>query len=279
MSRYVIRNVEGKFSLAAGSVYNKEKLPEVAPEGTYYRVNTGESNYMAFEGGKWVPKDMCPTEWRALQVYTKSKLPSESDWESPKKQTEEYMTHDQKLVYFFRHEDFCNNGGPIRDDYISTNGWSDECDFNGRGLPSDVTEATLRAVEYNGKREGYDYTWCTLNEWEDLYDKERNRIIQAILDKQAKQFNKKTDQKLDFIIRNMKDPMSMNLKEIYPDKKDDDEEMDENEYYESPQCVIDDEFDKLWFIAAEYGRILQIADFYGKEYSPEDIRIIYHISG
>lgn len=280
MSRYVVRNVEGKFSLAAGYVNNKEKLPETAPEGTYYRVGNCDSNFMAFEGGKWIPKDSCPTEWRALHVYTKSKLPSESDWESPKRQTEEYLTHDQKLIYFFRHEDFCNNGGPIRDDYISTNGWSDGCDFNDRGLPSDATPETLRSLEYQGKREGWDYTWCTLEEWENLYEKEKTRILQAILDKQAKQFNKTTDKKLDFIIHNMKDPMGMNLKEIYPDKKDDDEgEFDEDAYYESPQCIIDDEFDKLWFIAAEYGRILQIADFYGKEYAPEDIRIIYHISG
>lgn len=313
MSTYTIRHVEGRFKLTAGSVYKLEDLPATAPEGTYYTTWQCEHHYAVFRNGKWEPVDSCPTEWRLLKTFNRlSRLP-ENEWE--RKNTTALNDSDGKEWLMHANEEFCNNGGHIRDEYISSRNWrlKDDVPFNGRGLPDDLSEETRQAMMYedddwsaqpdeNGnypkvtKQRGYDFTWVTLSEWSQMYDYEMERLKNLIIEYTIKKNTNSINKKLDMILLHMKDPSRLDPAEVSklvnpPVKLTDDEAEDEQEedYDESDErnmetdWELDQNFEEeyetltisLFQIAEEFGRIYQIAEQH--DVYESDVRCIYYL--
>ena len=50
------------------------------------------------------------------------------------------------------------------------------------------------------------------------------------------------------------------------------------DYYDSPQCIIDEEMPNLYSIGYEIGRLEQISSMYGFYWSSNDVRVIYYIA-
>ena len=50
------------------------------------------------------------------------------------------------------------------------------------------------------------------------------------------------------------------------------------DYYDSPQCIIDEEMPNLFTIGYEIGRLEQISSMYGFYGSSDDIRVIYFLA-
>ena len=73
----------------------------------------------------------------------------------------------------------------------------------------------------------------------------------------------------------MKDPMSADTDAFRKPK--DDERADED-YYESPQFIIDEEMPNLYSIGYEIGRLEQISSMYGFYGSSNDVRVIYYLA-
>ena len=74
----------------------------------------------------------------------------------------------------------------------------------------------------------------------------------------------------------MKDPMSADTDTF---RKPTDDECDADEdYYDSPQCIIDEEMPNLYSIGYEIGRLEQISSMYGFYGSSNDVRVIYYLA-
>lgn len=298
MSRYTIRHVEGRFSTEAGAVYELSELPDASTvaEGTEYRIYNKEKPYVIAKNGQWKFCDKCPSEWRLLPLYSKCNTKpararykdENGEWKYYEKENpnyREYQSEDGDKMILHKRTYFCNNGGAIRDDYISTS-WCNNVFFAGRGFPDDMAEETRKSIydeddkdeEGNIKFYGYDRTWVLLSEWDALYDTEQEKILKKIAEAYEKKHHDNINKKLDFIIHNMKDPMNANFDELNEKEVDDDgnEICDEYSYYDSPEYIIEEEMPKLYQIAEEIGKIASIADYYNI-YSREDIRIIYYI--
>ena len=305
MSTYTIRHVEGRFKLTSGSVYKLEDLPAEAPEGTYYHTWQCEHSYAVFRNGKWEPEDSCPTEWRLLTTYNRLKRMPDNKW--GKENTTTLRDADGNEWLMHANTEFCNNGGSIRDEYISTHNWrlKDDVPFNSRGLPDDLSEETRQAMLYededwsakpneNGeypkvtKTRGYDYTWVTLSEWSQMYDYEQERLKNLITEYVMKKNVNSINKKLDMILLHMKDPARINLEEVQklvnPPVRNDDEEYEEgDEDYPETEWELDQNFKEefetltisLFQIAEEYGRIYQIAEEH--DVFETDVRCIYYL--
>lgn len=266
MSRYLIRHVEAKYNIIDGTAYRPSDLPEDAKEGSIWRVYNMEHRFYRKTADGWQGQNSCPTEWRLLKGYVKlAKKPDEDRMTG----TETFSDIESgEHVIFEKNTEFSNNGGCIRDDYISTHGLSDRCPFKNRGIPEDISPETMEEMKYNGKIRGYDHTWCMLSEWESFYESETERILGYIEKANEDVFRKKTNEKLDFIINNMKNPQAADPTPLY--KKD-----DEDAYYDSPEYIKDEYMPNLMLISEEIGKISLIAEWNGI-YS-DDVRIIYYI--
>lgn len=292
MSRYTIRHVEGRFSTEAGAVYELSELPDASSvaEGTEYRIYNKEKPYVIAKNGQWDFCDKCPSEWRLLPLYSRCKSKpararykdKNGEWKYYEKENpnyREYQSEDGEKMIFHKMNYFCNNGGSIRDEYISTS-WGNDVFFAGRGFPDDMDEETRKSI-YGEDGEtfyGYDKTWVLLSEWDALYDTEQEKILKKITEAYEKKHHDNINKKLDFIINNMKDPLYANYEEL--NKKDVDEDgneyTDEYSYYDSPEYIIEEDMPKLYQIAEEIGKIASVADYYDI-YSRDNIRVIYYI--
>lgn len=308
MSTYTIRHVEGRFQLTAGSVYKLEDLPKTAPEGTYYNTWQQEHPFAVFLNGKWEPRDTCPTEWRLLKTYNRLTKAPTNEWAEKNTTTLKDEAGNSWLMH--ANDEFCNNGGSIRDEYISSHNWrlKDDVPFNGRGLPDDMSAETREAMMYedddwqsradeNGnykkvmKKRGYDYTWVTLSEWSQMYDYEVERLKNLITDYVIRKNSTLINKKLDMILSHLKDPSKLDTEEVnklISKKRVLPEEPDENaDYDESDEEPTEWDFDQdfreeyesltisLFQIAEEFGRIYQIADQH--DVYEGDVRCIYYL--
>lgn len=294
MSVYTIRHIEGKFSNIAGTKNGIKDLPDNAPEGEVYRVWNADFKYYKMIGSEWVGQDTCETYWKLLAPIQKlDRLPERAkyqvidpntceptgEWkyyEPENPNIETVKKDDGSELYLKKSPYFYNNGGAIRDEYVG-NQWDDNFPYKDRGFPDDMSEDTRKSMtDDDGElcKYGYHKTYVTLSEWCSFYDKEESRILGKIKDAYEKKFHNSINAKLDFLINNFKSPVDADVNAFFETLNKDD---DGDEYYDSPENVIEENMINLFQIAEEIGKISYVADMYELFGDGDSVRVIYYL--
>ena len=277
MSQYTTRILEVRVSTSKGTSYKYENLVErykdIAKEGDYFVLYENfKPQTIKYVNGEFVrTNEKIPKVWKLVKFYSnydvKNIIVSYSDGEHPIFASDGIVNGEKVSSSV----EWCNNGGYIRDNYISTNGWESQS-FTGRGIPSDISEeaAKLMAPEKD-ELFGCDYkhsrTWVTLSEWEELYNKKfeefKRKISELYSSKNADSINKK----LNIVLNRL----GVETKEF------------NNEYYdegEQEEYVWGELFEELRTIGDEISRNVALAEQFldGVYVDYDDVRILYYIS-
>ena len=277
MSQYTTRILEVRVSTSKGTSYKYENLVErykdTAKEGDYFVLYENfKPQTIKYVNGEFVrTNEKIPKVWKLVKFYSnydvKNRIVSDSDGEHPIFASDGVVNGEKVSSSV----EWCNNGGYIRDNYISTNGWESQS-FTGRGIPSDISEeaAKLMAPEKDDLF-GCDYkhsrTWVTLSEWEELYNKKfeefKRKISELYSSKNADSINKK----LNIVLNRL----GVETKEF------------NNEYYdegEQEEYIWGELFEELRTIGDEISRNVALAEQFldGVYVDYDDVRILYYIS-
>ena len=277
MSQYTTRILEVRVSTSKGTSYKYENLVErykdIAKEGDYFVIYENfKPQTIKYVNGEFVrTNEKIPKVWKLVKFYSnydvKNRIVSDSDGEHPIF-VSDGIVNGEKVSSSV---EWCNNGGYIRDNYISTNGWESQS-FTGRGIPSDISEeaAKLMAPEKDVLF-GCDYkhsrTWVTLSEWEELYNKKfeefKRKISELYSSKNADSINKKLN-----IVLNRLGVETEEFKNEY------DDEGEQEEY------IWEEMFEQLRAIDDEISRNVALAEQFldGVYVDYDDVRILYYIS-
>lgn len=277
MSQYTTRILEVRVSTSKGTSYKYENLVErykdIAKEGDYFVLYENfKPQTIKYVNGEFVrTNEKIPKVWKLVKFYSnydvKNIIISDSDGEHPTFASDGIVNGEKVSSSV----EWCNNGGYIRDNYISTNGWESQS-FTGRGIPSDISEeaAKLMAPEKDdlfGCDCKYSRTWVTLSEWEELYNKKfeefRRKISELYSSKNADSINKK----LNIVLNRL----GVETKEF------------NNEYYdegEQEEYIWGELFEELRTIGDEISRNVALAEQFldGVYVDYDDVRILYYIS-
>ena len=170
---------------------------------------------------------------------------------------------------------FCNNGGTIRDDFISDH-W-----FNGkkwgfvkRGFPDDMSDDLKRAFKED---KDFGYTWghtyVMLSEWENVLDKKVEEFRKNLGRKMDEEQSKTVEQMLSIILKKLDNPKFKIPKDI-----NEKTEIDDETYYEDTvEYLWDEEFKDILTIDEEIMRAVDIVMNFSFA-DPNDIRIIYYLA-
>lgn len=277
MSQYTTRILEVRVSTSKGTSYKYENLVErykdIAKEGDYFVLYENfKPQTIKYVNGEFVrTNEKIPKVWKLVKFYSnydvKNRIVSDSDGEHPIF-VSDGIVNGEKVSSSV---EWCNNGGYIRDNYISINGWESQS-FTGRGIPSDISEeaAKLMAPEKD-ELFGCDYkhsrTWVTLFEWEELYNKKfeefKRKISELYSSKNADSINKKLN--------------------IVLNRLGVETEESKNEYYdegEQEEYIWEELFEELRAIDDEISRNVALAEQFldGVYVDYNDVRILYYIS-
>ena len=277
MSQYTTRILEVRVSTSKGTSYKYENLVErykdIAKEGDYFVLYENfKPQTIKYVNGEFVrTNEKIPKVWKLVKFYSnydvKNRIVSDSDGEHPIFASDGIVNGEKVSSSV----EWCNNGGYIRDNYISTNGWESQS-FAGRGIPSDISEeaAKLMAPEKD-ELFGCDYkhsrTWVTLSEWEELYNKKfeefKRKISELYSSKNADSINKK----LNIVLNRL----GVETEEF------------KNEYYdegEQEEYIWEELFEELRAIDDEISRNVALAEQFldGVYVDYDDVRILYYIS-
>ena len=277
MSQYTTRILEVRVSTSKGTSYKYENLVErykdIAKEGDYFVLYENfKPQTIKYVNGEFVrTNEKIPKVWKLVKFYSnydvKNIIVSDSDGEHPTFASDGIVNGEKVSSSV----EWCNNGGYIRDNYISTNGWESQS-FTGRGIPSDISEeaAKLMAPEKNdlfGCDCKHSRTWVTLSEWEELYNKKfeefRRKISELYSSKNVDSINKK----LNIVLNRL----GVETKEF------------NNEYYdegEQKEYIWGELFEELRTIGDEISRNVALAEQFldGIYVDYDDVRILYYIS-
>ena len=277
MSQYTTRILEVRVSTSKGTSYKYENLVErykdIAKEGDYFVLYENfKPQTIQYVNGEFVrTNEKIPKVWKLVKFYSnydvKNIIVSDSDGEHPTFASDGIVNGEKVSSSV----EWCNNGGYIRDNYISTNGWESQS-FTGRGIPSDISEeaAKLMAPEKDdlfGCDCKHSRTWVTLSEWEELYNKKfeefRRKISELYSSKNADSINKK----LNIVLNRL----GVETKEF------------NNEYYdegEQEEYIWGELFEELRTIGDEISRNVALAEQFldGVYVDYDDVRILYYIS-
>lgn len=277
MSKYVTRIIEVRVSTSKGTSYKYENLikryKDTAKEGDYFVLYEDfNKQNIKYVNGEFVRTDeKIPTKWELVKFYSnydiKNSIVFDKNGEHPLYEPDGDINGEKVSLTDKWH----NNGGCIRDNFISVNGW-DLQKFTGRGVPDDISEeaAKLMAPEKDDLF-NCDYkhsrTWVKLTEWEELYNKKfeefKRKISELYSSKNADTINKKLN-----IVLNKLGVETEEFKNEYYDKGD------QEEY------IWEELFEELRFIDDEISRNLALAEQFldGVYIGYNDIRILYYIS-
>lgn len=286
MSTYTHRYIEVEIECIDGSVWNKENLPSASKhEGEVWKVTNYRNHpevspyYVAKEAPGitfdestyiWKPLDKVEKKWVPVKWYgflPKNKVLENHD---PYYKPKYVVAKDGNGKEMFLEENllWCNNGGFVRDDYISSHGLSSH-KFANRGLPSDVSEEVKADIE--SEKYNYDKTWVDLDEWEVAFEAAKEKFMKNVQLKFEKMNKKDISDKLDTILATIKDP---NYK---PKKKK--KEEDEDYYYEDTiEYLFEEDIWELFNIQMEIDRTEFIVEQFDNHYSHFGTRIIYYLA-
>ena len=277
MSQYTTRIIEVRISTSKGTSYKYENLVErykdIAKEGDYFVLYENfKPQTIKYVNGKFVrTNEKIPKVWKLVKFYSnydvKNRIVSDSDGEHSMF-APDGVVNGEKVSSSIEWD---NNGGYIRDNYISTNGW-DSQPFTGRGIPSDISEeaAKLMAPEKDvlfGCDCKHSRTWVTLAEWEELYNKKlkefKHEIFKFYSSKNADSINKK----LNIVLNKL----GVETEEFENENYD---EVEQEEY------IWEELFEELTAISDEISRNVALAEQFlnGVYVGSDDVRILYYIS-
>ena len=277
MAQYTTRILEVRVSTSKGTSYKYENLVErykdIAKEGDYFVIYENfKPQTIKYVDGEFVrTNEKIPKVWKLVKFYSnydvKNRIVSDSDGEHPMFEPDSVVNGEKVSSSV----EWDNNGGYIRDNYISINGW-DSQPFTGRGIPSDISEeaAKLMAPEKDGLF-GCDCkhsrTWVTLAEWEELYNKKleefKRKVFELYSSKNAYSINKKLN-----IVLNKLGVETEEFKTEHYDEGEQEEYIWE-ELFEELRA-IDDEISRNEALAEQFLNYAYI------DYN--DVRILYYIS-
>ena len=277
MAQYTTRILEVRVSTSKGTSYKYENLVErykdIAKEGDYFVLYENfKPQTIKYVNGEFVrTNEKIPKVWKLVKFYSnydvKNKIVSDSDGEHSMF-APDGVVNGEKVSSSIEWD---NNGGYIRDNYISTNGW-DSQPFTGRGIPSDISEeaAKLMAPEKDvlfGCDCKHSRTWVTLAEWEELYNKKleefKRKVFELYSSKNAYSINKKLN-----IVLNKLGVETEEFKTEHYDEGEQEEYIWE-ELFEELRA-IDDEISRNEALAEQFLNYAYI------DYN--DVRILYYIS-
>ena len=277
MSQYTTRILEVRVSTSKGTSYKYENLVErykdIAKEGDYFVLYENfKPQTIKYVNGEFVrTNEKIPKVWKLVKFYSnydvKNIIVSDSDGEHPTF-VSDGIVNGEKVSSSV---EWCNNGGYIRDNYISTNGWESQS-FTGRGIPSDISEeaAKLMAPEKDDLF-GCDYkhsrTWVTLSEWEELYNKKFEEFKRKISELYSSTNADSINKKLNIVLNRL----GVETEEF------------KNEYYdegEQEEYIWEELFEELRAIDDEISRNVALAEQFldGVYVDYDDVRILYYIS-
>lgn len=272
MSVYTYRILEYKAEKTDGSVWKPEDLPPAYEnkEKTFrvniYKLEPGEKRYYRSvnngEGWVWEGLDSVETEWRHVKWYSvlgnrKFIIPGEEEMQAYQdRHTYIATSHDGKQsVKFLENAYWVNNGGHIRDDYVSRNGFSDGR-FSERGIPSDISASAEAEVKY------HDYCWgktyVNMSEWESELD----TLIDKFKETMKKNYR---DERLESVDEKVSELLDLYKGKPYKKKK-----KDEEDDYDDFAEVYEDEIWKIINVADE----ISICDNIFDEFVPSSVRVL-----
>ena len=277
MAQYTTRILEVRVSTSKGTSYKYENLVErykdIAKEGDYFVLyENSKPQTIKYVNGEFIrTNEKIPKVWKLVKFYSnydvKNRIVSDSDGEHPLFEPDSVVNGEKVSSSV----EWDNNGGYIRDNYISTNGW-DSQPFTGRGIPSDISEeaAKLMAPEKDvlfGCDCKHSRTWVTLAEWEELYNKKleefKRKVFELYSSKNAYSINKKLN-----IVLNKLGVETEEFKTEHYDEGEQEEYIWE-ELFEELRA-IDDEISRNEALAEQFLNYAYI------DYN--DVRILYYIS-
>ncbi len=291
MSTYTHRYYEVKTSVIDQYIdWNKKDEPIVADKPLYdgYTIKLYYDNEMPYriwsvKDNEWKKSKTCRKKWVLAKWFTNPAYgysPNRYDVEIGKinpvpNDKHEYYREPlaEKGDKLIENICYCDNGGIIRDDFISSRGWNNnDSGFPDRGFPDDMSEELKKEFSKD-----MDYTWghtyVLLSEWDTQLKKKIAEFRKKVIEKtQSIEFDK-INEKLDLLFKKVKDPYYEP-----PKKKKDEEEEEGVEYYEDTMDYIwEEDFWDMMSIHSEIMRAYCFTEEFG--WSPEeDIRIVYYLS-
>lgn len=278
MSQYTTRIIEVRVSTSKGTSYKYENLVEkykdTAKEGDYFVLYENyKPQTIKYVDGKFVrTNEKIPTVWKLVKFYSNydvtNRIILDSKGERPMFDPDGVINGEKVRLS----SEWCNNGGYIRDNYISRNAWEFQS-FTGRGIPSDISEeaAKLMAPEKNELFDcdcKHSRTWVTLTEWDELYNKKLTELKHKISKLYLKKNVNSINDKLDIILNKM----GVENKDTEPKEEYYDEE-------EQEEYIWEELFGELMAISDEISRNAALAEQFLDSYvNYDNVRILYYIS-
>ena len=285
MSTYTYRFYEVRVPIIDQYVQsiNKEKGEEISADKPLYHGYTirlwsdHEHPFRIWDEVKkeWVARKDCRKEWKLCKwllpyrnsqykpQYTLSLLPDANNGI--------FSEGDQVREQYF----FCNNGGTIRDNFISDHWFNNEkWGFVKRGFPDDMSDDLERAFKED---KDLTYTWghtyVILSEWENVLDKKVEEFRKNLGKKMDEEQSKTVEQMLSIILKKLDNPKFKIPKDI-----NEKTEFDDETYYEDTvEYLWDEEFKDILTIDEEIMRAVDIVTNFSFADS-NDIRIIYYLA-
>lgn len=292
MSTYVIRNYEIRVKTISGAIgYNTDIDQFNGEDGGYYTYYGTKANYRYLKyienpSGKeknmlnahlqGIDSDAVPTVWKQIDLW--AGIPPCDEW----KETEDEDMYDAtgrdgNSVKIRKVGEYVDNGGPIRDDFLSDSWDTYESGFADRGFPSDMSEELRAKIKHDTiSEDGRDYTWghtyVTAEEWMSLSGKVLSKFREELYGVLEEKRNGGIEEKLDLILKRLKDPMCEDIK-VKKKRKGEDEDSSESRL----EYLWNEKFYDYMSIENEISRAYAIADQYVTYVNPSDLRIIYYM--
>ena len=281
MSTYTHRYIEILAEQIDGSVWKVSDLPPAEEhEGEIFKINgynrpsdvapyyiakekpglTFDESVYVWEARTNVEKKWVPVKWYSVLNKNKVLLNKDPNWKPKYVVTKDGMFLQENFLW-------ANNGGCVRDDYISTRCWK-ESKVSGRGLPVDVSEEIESDIvsDYH-----YDMTWVTVSEWEEILEARKKEFESEVYKRYAKEDKREVMAKLDEIFKAIKDPN-------YTPKKKKKSDEDVTDWEETVEYLFEEEIWDLFVIQMEIDRTEFILQEFADSYAYSEARIIYYLA-
>lgn len=282
MSTYVTRVIEVRLPEIDGYVWQEKDLDKLDKKTlkpwSIYKVNSDtEYPYRKWHVAHdidgipehWEKMKTCEYKWNLFKYWVPNNIHDKTD-------KPDFLDDKTELK---RKTDFWNNGGSIRDIYLSQ-WYSDKYNIAERGIPDDCSEETRKELDLDDKYI-YNRTNVLLSELCSIYNREieefKNKIKDNIFNKQLKTI----DEKVDKIYSKLN---GEDIPEDTSTNKENDDNIsleDDGEGYDyevNIDTLFDEEFNDIQTLNDEITIIHHLVDETYGYISSENIRVNYYFS-